>query len=474
VRPLFYILVFVGLLLGLALAINPGYDRQLEGAEIRALLADAHVEGHHDLHDYDFDRTYRADGTFQQARRGAAEVELADWSIQGDEVCIQWETGDTRLLCRTVHTDDRGAYWKVMVKRNGHHKRVLTYTAFEDVATGADRRVFVDGREYALRWLVRPKGLTVLAVLAVTLLLTAHALLRDPELPTSLRSRIRRRFPFELDGRSLRYSQLPKLSREALDGVARSAMAHGEYMMLTWAYEAMLFQGDEEDSWRRIWSVIGDASDRDASDALRVLLLVGPDAETLLSLVGDDPRALGLCARHVHHDPGFSDGLKALPAEALDNFTALCITRGDNDIIGAAIRALVQQTDDFAAAWRRLWPMLEPLEDERLSPVLLALINAGVKHTEILAVVEGNPRIMYLLGLAYSALAEGVHRSSESLFDAHKEASLAFLSPLRDYKGAAADAAYLGMVGAAFEKMMYMQYQPRTKKGGSSSYAGGG
>ena len=105
------------------------YQRKLKSSEITRFLSESQVTGYHELHGYAFERTYYTDGTFEQQRRGRPDqTELGQWWVQRNDICIRWDV-ESRNLCRTIHTNDRGDYWKQMIRRNGDRATVLTSLA---------------------------------------------------------------------------------------------------------------------------------------------------------------------------------------------------------------------------------------------------------------------------------------------------------------------------------------------------------
>ena len=123
-------LLITALLVGVA-GCGGGSGRNLQGSEIKTLFSGKTVKGRHDKRGYAFKSFYETDGTFRSYQGGAKEPRKAKWRVSGDQICVTWE--DTNEdLCRTMVTDDKGSYWKVKVKRNGAHVRVVTFDSFSD------------------------------------------------------------------------------------------------------------------------------------------------------------------------------------------------------------------------------------------------------------------------------------------------------------------------------------------------------
>jgi hypothetical protein len=107
---------------------RPELGRALAGAEIRELFAEKTVEGHHEIHGYDFESYYEATGTYRSHQSDKSAPRSAKWWVQGDEICVSWE--DTpEDLCRRMFVDDRGVYRKVKVSGD-ERTVVVTFKSF--------------------------------------------------------------------------------------------------------------------------------------------------------------------------------------------------------------------------------------------------------------------------------------------------------------------------------------------------------
>ncbi len=102
--------------------------RSVSGYEVHELFQDKTVSGHHEKHDYDF-VSYYGTSTFRSFQDGAGEPRHGEWHIDGDHICIRWQQDD-QDLCRTIVTDDRGNYWKVLVGSDGDRSLIVTYDGF--------------------------------------------------------------------------------------------------------------------------------------------------------------------------------------------------------------------------------------------------------------------------------------------------------------------------------------------------------
>lgn len=114
--------------LALLLAACSG-ERDLAGAEIQVLFSGHTVEGHHDVHGYDFRSYYEPTGTFRSYQNGAPTPRTARWWIAGDDICIRWDD-EGEDLCRAMVVDRGGTYRKVKVLPGGERKIVVTFKSF--------------------------------------------------------------------------------------------------------------------------------------------------------------------------------------------------------------------------------------------------------------------------------------------------------------------------------------------------------
>lgn len=253
-------------------------SRRLSPAEIRALLTNARVEGKHEVRGYTFVREYR-EGTFKQLSPDGAE---ATWKVSGNRVCIKWK-GDSNLLCRFVMTNDRGDYWKVLQKRRGGDKTVVTYSAITDLDTGADRRVFGNPLTIVMRLVFSPAGWVVMIGL-----LLVYAWWKGNQ-PT----------PIVIGGKSYLPEELQALPIDELDAHFLTLLQAKNYSDARRLFEIMRASvGSHSQSWSRIWVHVAALSDGDAIIVLSHLLqapAIFP--KSLLDSVKEDPRAVYLIGR---------------------------------------------------------------------------------------------------------------------------------------------------------------------------------
>ncbi len=244
--------------------------RQLSGAEIRALLTNARVEGKH------------RERTFKQVSPDGAE---AAWSTSGQRVCVHWKTGNRGNLCRTVLTNDRGDYWKVLHKRKGGTKTVVTYSRITDLETGADRMVKGSLPVIVMRIVFSPPGWGL-----VLGLLFLYALWRSKQ-PT----------PIKVGDRSYLPEELQALPIAEVDAIFKELLVAMHYGDARRVFEIMRLQsGSLTPAWARIWKPISALSDADAYNVLgRILQAENPEIfpKSLLDMVKDDPRAVYLIGR---------------------------------------------------------------------------------------------------------------------------------------------------------------------------------
>jgi hypothetical protein len=112
------------LVLALACARDRDVGRQLSGPEITELFAGKTVEGHHEIHGYDFRSYYEPTGTYRSHQSGKSAARSAKWWVRGDEICVRWD--DTpEDLCRRMFVDTGGVYRKVKL---AGEKRVIVVT----------------------------------------------------------------------------------------------------------------------------------------------------------------------------------------------------------------------------------------------------------------------------------------------------------------------------------------------------------
>ncbi len=119
----------------------PDGARQLPAEELRALYRGHSSEGRHELRGYSFKRYYAPDGRVLSQRDDATPVQRGQWWIDGDQLCLRWETSGPNPtpglrpevgadFCRRVLTDGHGHYWKLLERRDGQRRTVVSYTSF--------------------------------------------------------------------------------------------------------------------------------------------------------------------------------------------------------------------------------------------------------------------------------------------------------------------------------------------------------
>lgn len=106
--------------------------RTLSAHEVRALISGKTVKGHHDKKNYSFVRYYEPSGTFRSYQNGSKTPRRGKWSVnRNGDICIRWD-GELQDLCRKIITDDKGRYWKVLIKPNGKQITIITFHSFVD------------------------------------------------------------------------------------------------------------------------------------------------------------------------------------------------------------------------------------------------------------------------------------------------------------------------------------------------------
>lgn len=98
----------------LACARDKDLGRQLSGPEITSLFAGKTVEGHHEIHGYDFRSYYEPNGTYRSHQSDKAAARSARWWVKGDEICVRWDDAPEDL-CRRMFVDGSGVHRKVKV-----------------------------------------------------------------------------------------------------------------------------------------------------------------------------------------------------------------------------------------------------------------------------------------------------------------------------------------------------------------------
>lgn len=255
-------------------------SRRLSGPEIRALLTDARVEGKHELEGYHFVREYR-EKTFEQKTDGRR----GDWSVSGSRVCIRWEGSGRSYLCRYIVTNDRGDYWKVLQKRKGGDKRVVTYSAITDLQTGSDRRVMGSPLIIVMRIVFSPMGWGVM--IGAFLI---YGWWRGSQ-PT----------PITVGGKSYTPKDLEELPLDELEGLFVKLVDTQQHRDARRMFEIMrLSAGSHSGAWTRIWKHVAALPDATAITLLSQLLQAENPAifpSSLLDSVKEDPRAVYLIGR---------------------------------------------------------------------------------------------------------------------------------------------------------------------------------
>ncbi len=283
IRPLSVLLACLWL-------VGCGYSRTLTGVEVEQLISEASVSGYHHKDRYHFTRQYDPDGTFVQVRSGRDEEETGRWSLKSSQLCVVWDDS-ARAFCRTVHTDDRGEYWKILRKKNGSKVRIVTYGEIVDRDGGADRRRVLP----PLRWLAvastSPAGFFTLLGIGLVLVSLGRLLLRGADEPRSLRNRIRRRFPLTVGDSRLRLGQLAGLSPGALQAWIGQAAAEGRWVYVAWAWEVLQDTHGSE-AWSLCWDALDDLEDEALVSGFVVVVQVAPPNRLLAPQVGEDSRAV--------------------------------------------------------------------------------------------------------------------------------------------------------------------------------------
>jgi hypothetical protein len=112
----------------LACARDRDLGRPLSGSEITPLFAGKTVEGHHEIHGYDFRSYYEPGGTYRSHQSDKSAPRSAKWWVKGDEICVRWD--DTpEDLCRRMFVDASGVYRKVRVTGD-RRQVVVTFKSF--------------------------------------------------------------------------------------------------------------------------------------------------------------------------------------------------------------------------------------------------------------------------------------------------------------------------------------------------------
>lgn len=128
--------IAIALALGLLSAATGCGDkrRALTAAEVKALFAGKTVVGFHQKHGYAFRSYYEPAGTFRSHQTGAGRAEAKPrqgrWWVEGSgRICVRWADG-ARDLCRTMVTDGKGHYWKILIKGNGKRIPIVRFESF--------------------------------------------------------------------------------------------------------------------------------------------------------------------------------------------------------------------------------------------------------------------------------------------------------------------------------------------------------
>jgi hypothetical protein len=253
-------------------------SRTLSGREVRALLTNARVEGKHEVKGYAFVREY-GERSFKQLSPDGAE---ATWSANGNQVCIRWKS-QSKNLCRSVRTNDRGDYWKVLIKRRGGTKTVVSYSKITDLETGADRRVFGNPLIIVMRLVFSRAGWVVMIGLLIV-----YAWWKGQQ-PT----------PIVIAGKSYLPDELLALPIDELEAHFQTLLGAKSYSDARRVFEIMRTAvGSHSQSWSRIWTHVAALPDGDAIAALSHLLqapAIFP--KSLLDSVKEDSRAVYLIGR---------------------------------------------------------------------------------------------------------------------------------------------------------------------------------
>jgi len=123
------------LLLAMVVAVDSGCatdGRVLSGDEVRALFSGKTVKGYHEKKEYPFTSYYEPSGTFRSYQDGATVPRSGRWWVNDSgDICIQWK-GEPQSFCRKMITNDKGDYWKVLVKSGGKRILIVTFESFVD------------------------------------------------------------------------------------------------------------------------------------------------------------------------------------------------------------------------------------------------------------------------------------------------------------------------------------------------------
>ncbi len=107
-----------------------GNPRSMAGEEVRVLFTGSTVSGYHEKNGYDFVSYYES-SVFRSYQDGSRTPRRGHWRVDSTgDICIRWQA-ENEDLCRTMFTDDRGNYWKVLVKADGAQIRIVTFDSFE-------------------------------------------------------------------------------------------------------------------------------------------------------------------------------------------------------------------------------------------------------------------------------------------------------------------------------------------------------
>lgn len=104
--------------------------RVMRASEIKALFAGKTVRGSHDKRGYEFRSFYQANGVFRSYQGDKKTPRVGKWWTAGDKICIRWRDG-SRDWCRNMVTDERGRYWKVLIKGSSKRIPIVTFRSFE-------------------------------------------------------------------------------------------------------------------------------------------------------------------------------------------------------------------------------------------------------------------------------------------------------------------------------------------------------
>lgn len=126
------IIVAVGLLVA---AVGCGDKRSaLSASEVKTLFSGKTVVGMHQKYGYAFRSYYEPAGTFRSYQTGKARAEAKPrkgrwWVEDTGKICVRWADGN-RDLCRTMVTDGKGHYWKILIKGNGKRIPIVRFNSF--------------------------------------------------------------------------------------------------------------------------------------------------------------------------------------------------------------------------------------------------------------------------------------------------------------------------------------------------------